>query len=187
MIRIADTFQSVINHEEMTKEIAKAYSMIADLLPRTDFTLIHYPTAAMKGAIAQLYAHIILFTSRAIRWYKKGKISHAVSAVARPWALSWKDSVDAIAEQSHRVGSLARLAAQAELRDTRLEVKVLRSEVQSLSTASTTAYSSMMRLLEDLSLNGKQVHELTYSKRPKSVIAGILIELLRNGRTCSRD
>ncbi|KUJ08922.1 uncharacterized protein LY89DRAFT_657937, partial [Mollisia scopiformis] len=155
-------FMSVINHDEMTKEIAKAYSMIADLLPRTDFTLIHYPTTAMKEAIAQLYAHIILFTSRAIRWYKKGKISHAVGAVARPWALNWKDSVDAITEHSRRVESLAKVAAQAELRDTRLEVKVLRSEVQSLSAASTTAHASMMRLLEDLSLNGKQVYELTY-------------------------
>ncbi|PMD40231.1 hypothetical protein L207DRAFT_487928 [Hyaloscypha variabilis F] len=154
-------FMSVINHEEMTKELAKAYSMIADLLPRTDFTLIHYPTDAMKEAISQLYAQIILFTSRAIRWYKKGKFSHAVSAVARPWALNWKDSVNDITEQSRRVESLARVAAQAELRDTRLEVKGLRSEVKIMAAASSEAHSAITRLLECLSLSGEQIYSIT--------------------------
>jgi hypothetical protein len=138
--------------------------MIADLLPRTDFTLLHYPTAAMKEAIAQLYAHIILFTSRAIAWYKKGKISHVVGAIARPWALSWKDYVDEIAEQSRRVESLARLAAQAELRDTHMEVKYLRSEVVAMSAASTAAYTSMNRMLASLSLNSEQLHDFASSE-----------------------
>jgi hypothetical protein len=159
----------------MTKELAKAYSMIADLLPRTDFTLIHYPTDAMKEAISQLYAQIILFTSRAIRWYKKGKFSHAVSAVARPWALNWKDSVNDITEQSRRVESLARVAAQAELRDTRLEVKGLRSEVKIMAAASSEAHSAITRLLECLSLSGEQIYSITSRQCYKPCVVKLLI------------
>ncbi|TVY62921.1 hypothetical protein LSUE1_G006129 [Lachnellula suecica] len=156
-------FMSVINHEEMTKQLAKAYSMVADLMPRTDFTLVHYPTARMKEAIAQLYALIILFTSKAVAWYKKGPFLHSVSAMARPWALNWKDSVEEIAEQSRRVESLARIAAQAELRDTRLEVKTLRSEIKEMSTVSKESHSSIIRLLQNLSLKEDRIYDTSFA------------------------
>lgn len=147
----------------MAKELAKAFSMIADLLPRTDFTLVHYPTSAMKEMIAQLYAQILLFTSQAIRWYKKGKLSHAIGAIARPWALNWKENVDGISELSRRIESLARIAAQAELRDTRLEVKSLRSEVKEMAHASKEAHESISRRLERMSANDERTYEVAYS------------------------
>jgi len=148
----------------MTKELAKAYSMIADILPRTDFTLILYPTQAMKNMIAELYAYIMLFTTRAICWYKRGKFAHAFGAIARPWALNWKDDVDGIAEQSQKVDSLAQIAARAELRDTRLEVKSLRSELKDMSTMSNEAYSEMKRMLEVLSSNGEHIYGVVNGK-----------------------
>ena len=45
-----------MNHEELTKQIAKAFCRIAEILPRTDLVLILYPTNLMRDAVAHLYA-----------------------------------------------------------------------------------------------------------------------------------
>ena len=119
-----------MNHEELTKQIAKAFCRIAEILPRTDLVLILYPTNLMRDAVAHLYAQIIKFLQKAVTWYKKGKLAHAWGSIAKPWALNFQDNVEDIKALSQRVDELASTAEKAELRDVHREVLETRGEVQ---------------------------------------------------------
>ncbi|KAK0120267.1 hypothetical protein ONS95_011673 [Cadophora gregata] len=125
-------FTAVINHEELTKQLAKALCKIADVLPRTDFTLILYPTAVMQEAVARLYAYVMKFLRTAIVWYKKGKVYHAIGSVINPWALSFKENVQEIDEQSRMIDRLASTASKAELRDMHHEIAEQRTQLAEL-------------------------------------------------------
>jgi hypothetical protein len=122
----------VLNHEELLAEISKAISRIADVLPRAELHLGLYPTERMKETIALLYAKIIKFVQSAIGYYKKNRLSKSITAIVKPFALSFKEIVDEIAECSKRADELANSASKAELRDLRLETRNLRAEVLDL-------------------------------------------------------
>ncbi|KAH7346226.1 hypothetical protein BKA65DRAFT_551153 [Rhexocercosporidium sp. MPI-PUGE-AT-0058] len=127
-------FTAVINHEELTKQLAKALSKIADVLPRTDFTLILYPTDLMQETVARLYAYVMRFLRTAIVWYKKGKLYHAIGSVINPWALSFKENVQEIDDQSRKIDRLASTASKAELRDMHHEILEQRMQLFELIT-----------------------------------------------------
>jgi len=122
----------VLNHEELLAEISKAISRIADVLPRAELHLGLYPTERMKETIALLYAKIIKFVQCAISYYKKGRLSKSITAIVKPFALSFKEIVEEIAECSKRADELANSASKAELRDMRIETHNLRAEVRDL-------------------------------------------------------
>lgn len=137
----------------MTKQLAKACSQVADVLPRTDLSIILYPTEIMKEAVARLYVHIIGFIVQAFRWYKQGKLAHAWAAVAKPWELTFKDQVDYISEQARRVEELAASASRAELRDahvkiweTRQELQTAREGIQTLSDLFKTETQKLLQV-----------------------------------------
>lgn len=117
-----DILQAVLNHEELLVELAKAISRIADVLPRTELHAGLYPTERIQQAVSMVYAKIIEFSIRAIRWYKKSKLKHCISSIVKPFSLSFKDIIDDISERSRRVDELASAAAKAEIRDLRINV-----------------------------------------------------------------
>lgn len=122
--------QSVMNHEEKISQLSKACARIADILPRTQLTLILYPTKGMKSVVAQLYSSIMKFVQEAIRWYKQGKVAHTWNSIAKPWALSFEANVQEIDEQARRVDDLSRDALKAEVREAHCEIKEARKEIQ---------------------------------------------------------
>ena len=122
----------MLNHEELLTEISKAISRIADVLPRAELHLGLYPTERMKETIALLYAKIIKFVQSAISYYKKSRLSKSITAIVKPFPLSFKEIVDEIAECSKRADELANSASKAELRDLRIEARNLRAEVRDL-------------------------------------------------------
>ncbi|ORX99892.1 hypothetical protein BCR34DRAFT_606474 [Clohesyomyces aquaticus] len=115
-------FMSVMNHEEVIHQLSKACSYIADVLPRTEMSLILYPTERMMEAVAQLYAKVMEFMLETIKWYRQGKIGHAWAAISRPWSIGLKEHAVVIGEQARRVDKIASLAMKAEVRDTRIQV-----------------------------------------------------------------
>jgi hypothetical protein len=127
----ADFKQGVLNHEEQVKQLAKTCSGIADLLPTVQLSIILYPTEPMQEAVAQLYASLINFLIRAVKWYRQGRLAHAWASVTRPWTLSWKDYAEDIANCSRRVDRLAHQACFAELRDAHLDIHSIRTELSS--------------------------------------------------------
>jgi hypothetical protein len=122
----------VLNHEELLAEISKAISRIADVLPRAELHLNLYPTERMKETIALLYAKIIKFVESAICYYKRNRLSKSITAIVKPFALSFKQIVDEIAECSKRADELANSASKAELRDLRIVARNLLDEVHEL-------------------------------------------------------
>ncbi|KAL9096074.1 MAG: hypothetical protein Q9165_001596 [Trypethelium subeluteriae] len=122
-------FLGVINHEELTKELAKAFCKIADALPQTERDLLLYPCQMMEDLVATLYANIINFAQRAVQWYTEGKLKHAVSAVARPYSLRFQDVVTEVSETSRRIESLAHSLNRVELRQARTELQDNRKEL----------------------------------------------------------
>lgn len=77
----------------------------------------------MRLAVAQLYAKIMYFVRDAVKWYKKGKFAHSVSAVLKPYGLGYKDIVEEISEASRRVDQEASAASKAEIRDLHIKLQ----------------------------------------------------------------
>ncbi|KAK6860767.1 hypothetical protein PG995_004403 [Apiospora arundinis] len=123
-------FTTVVNHAELVKGLAKACSRIADSLPHADLSLILYPTPAMREAVAHLYAAIMKFALRALRWYGQGKSMHIVLAIASPWPLHFEEELRDIDHNSRRVQDLAQSASRAEIRELRFQVHQGRADQQ---------------------------------------------------------
>lgn len=126
------TPQAVVNHEEQITQLAKACTQIAGVLPRVELTLALYKTDKVKRAVNDLYAVIVRFLWHAVKWYRKGKLSHTWTAIVRPWELSLKKHVDNIEEVSRRIDQLASSASKAELRATHIEVHQVRTELENV-------------------------------------------------------
>ena len=106
-----------MNYENLLKAVAKTFSQIADVLPRTELHLRLYTTPRMLSDIAQIYASIIQFVCRATEWYSKNRLQRSLSAIIKPFEIGFKDIVDEIGVYSRRVDEHANAAMKAELRD----------------------------------------------------------------------
>lgn len=120
----------MVNRSVLVKNLAKACSCIAEALPHTDLSLILYPTPAIREAVAQLYAAIVKFALRALRWYQKGKLAHVAAAIASPWALGFEEELAEVSRHARSVQELAQSAARAEMRELRFQVQQGRSDQQ---------------------------------------------------------
>ncbi|KAL9089774.1 MAG: hypothetical protein Q9165_005568 [Trypethelium subeluteriae] len=109
-------FVLVLNHEELVTELAKALARISDTLPRTQLHLVLYPTAEMKRAVEELYALLISFYQRALRWYQATKLRHVTRALLKPYRLEFGDLVERINSQARSIESLAITMAHQEIR-----------------------------------------------------------------------
>lgn len=126
-------FISVLNHEELLKEICKAISNLADVLPRTELHSILYPTARMQEAVSLLYAKIMEFVVKAIKWCKKSKTKHAIAAITHPFELKFKPIIDDITRRSRGVEELANAAVKAEIRDLHFTVHQMHRSIAHLT------------------------------------------------------
>ncbi|KAF6811845.1 hypothetical protein CMUS01_13184 [Colletotrichum musicola] len=142
-------FVAVLNHEELLTEIPKAISRIADVLPRTELHSVLYPTQRMQDAVSQLYAKIIEFFLMAIKWYKRGRLSHSIRSIVEPFSLGFKPIIDEITERSRRVDELANAASKAELRDLHVSIRGLNDTVLQLTEMSTLISQSLLAFKEE--------------------------------------
>lgn len=109
-------FILVMNHEELTSELAKALSKIADVLPRVEFDLILYPVDDMKHKMEDLYAHIIRFYQRALKWYEASKAKHALLSVVKLYKLHFEDILQSITDRARSIDQFAVAMAHGETR-----------------------------------------------------------------------
>lgn len=134
-------------------------SRIALVLPRTELHSVLYPTPRMQDAVSQLYAKIIEFALMAIKWYKKGKLSHSFTAIIKPFSLGFKPIVEEIAERSKHVDELASAAVKAEIRD--LHVNIHRQNktiLQLTEMVSCKSRDRLGQLFESKANAGAQSH-----------------------------
>jgi hypothetical protein len=64
-----------------------------------------------------MYAHILRFLLRALRWYQESKLSHMVHAITRPAELRYDDLLEKISFLSRNITEWALVISHAEQRD----------------------------------------------------------------------
>ncbi|KAL9112820.1 MAG: hypothetical protein Q9227_002897 [Pyrenula ochraceoflavens] len=126
------TFVLVLNHEELVTELSKALANVCNTLPRTQLHLVLYPSERMKRAVEELYALLICFYQRALRWYEKNRLKHVVQALIRPFRLAFGDLVERINSQARAIESLAITMAHQEIRSIYVLVQECMSEQKHL-------------------------------------------------------
>ncbi|KAI3320670.1 hypothetical protein HD806DRAFT_505830 [Xylariaceae sp. AK1471] len=109
-------FMGVINHEALIKELAKAMTRVADVVKHVQTQSLLYPTIEILEHISELYSQIMTFAIRAVEWYQKGKIAHAVAAFTSPFQLKYRDIIDDIYETSRKIDRCAMTMNYAEIR-----------------------------------------------------------------------
>jgi hypothetical protein len=123
----------------MVAELSKALCLIATALPRVEAQLNLYQTAEMRAYVEKLYAEIIQFYQRALKWYDGGKLKHLVGSFIGPYALRFQDLVCRINESARNIEIMAAVYAQLELRD-----------LLTLTQSSTKNHVDMASLLLDI-------------------------------------
>ncbi|KAI0428595.1 hypothetical protein F5Y09DRAFT_283915 [Xylaria sp. FL1042] len=158
-------FYAVLNHEELVKNLAKACSRIAESLPRSDLSLILYPTLAMREAVARLYAALMKFLLRALRCYRHGRIMHMLSSITNPWGLEFDQELGDVERQARAVDELAQSASRAELREARFQIHEIRRDLQAMTKIVEDGFQRMTQFaLENQTLQSRISNDLTSSK-----------------------
>jgi hypothetical protein len=116
------SIKGILNHGELVLEFSRALAQIGEVLPRQEFTAALYPTPRMRDALTMLYAHVMKFLLRAVKWYQMGPAGRAFTAIRKPFDLDLKDIVEQVRLCSERIEKIASTASKAELRDVHLKV-----------------------------------------------------------------
>ncbi|KAI0908787.1 hypothetical protein F4823DRAFT_597280 [Ustulina deusta] len=158
-------FHAVLSHEALVKNLAKACSRIAESLPRSDLSLILYPTSAMREAVARLYAVLLKFLLRALRWYRHGRVMHVLASIANPWSLEFEEELGDVERQARAVDELAQSASRAELREARFQIHEIRRDLQAMTRIVEDGFQRMTQFaLENQTLQSRMSNDLTSSK-----------------------
>jgi hypothetical protein len=142
-----------MNNEEQVANLSKAMTKIGNVLPRISTELDLYQDASMKSSFEELFANVINFFYRALKWYEGGSIKHALKSLTHPYALSFKDIVIQIDSSARNIESLASTLARVELRNIHALLKaseVERAKIQALLTSSQNEQEQMRSLLVEM-------------------------------------
>ncbi|KAI1374768.1 hypothetical protein F4677DRAFT_447034 [Hypoxylon crocopeplum] len=110
-------FVGVVNQQNLVSRLSTGLCEIADVLPRAELTLKLYPTHQIRHIVVALYAHVLKFLLRALRWYQESKAMHVVHAITRPAELRYDDILRKIASLSRSLSEVALASGLAEQRD----------------------------------------------------------------------
>lgn len=89
---------------------------ISECLPSVELVLALYPTAVIKHAASMLYAHILRFLVRALKYYEESRLIRAIHSITRPAALRYQDLISLIRRDAETVRKHAAVSSQAEIR-----------------------------------------------------------------------
>lgn len=123
-------FGAVVEHDRTAMVIITALCDISDAIPSVELSLALYPTTAIKHSVSLLYAHILRFLVRALRYYEESRIMRVVHTVTRPSALRYDDLIKSIRHDMEKVRKLAAVSGQAEIRALHNSVIALSAQLQ---------------------------------------------------------
>jgi hypothetical protein len=101
-------------------------------VPSIELSVQLYQTEQMEEVVANLYAHIILFFQRAVKWYSKSSAGRALASILKLFELEYQDTVDQIKICSETVNNIAHGAARAETRDMHITVQMIYGNLQGM-------------------------------------------------------
>lgn len=146
----------------------QAFVEIGDALKFATCITLIYDTADIETTTSQLYLHIMRFLGKVIEWYAKHPVRRILSAIAGPWELKYKESLEGIRSCATRVRDHAVRASWAELRIVHDSVDVQAARLSGVGDAVSQLqckFDKMLRLLE----HQLQVNISSYRQsRPRS-------------------
>lgn len=139
-----------MNHEQLVKQLAKAYYRISEALPEAEQEYLLNPTEVMGHLMTKLYIKIVEFSERAVRWYADSKLKHAISCLVQPYSLRFKDIVDDICEIVTNIERLGSNMSRRELRQGRLEQQKAHLEAQETNIYTRDLALQVKKMLEGM-------------------------------------
>ncbi|TVY54373.1 hypothetical protein LCER1_G006832 [Lachnellula cervina] len=112
-----------VNQQKLISRLSSGLCQIAEVLPRAELIIRLYPIPGVRHLISNMYAHILRFLLRSLRWYQESKLSHLIHAITRPVELRFGDLVEEIRVLSSNMDNLALASGHAEQRDMHTEQK----------------------------------------------------------------
>ncbi|VUC36835.1 unnamed protein product [Clonostachys rosea] len=110
-------FLGIINHEALIEQFSRALVMIAELLPQFKVSPDLYRTEGMEWAVSGLYTVVLLFFKKAMKWYNVGPAGRAISAIFKPFELTYEDTLEGVKQFSDTIDIIARLEETIEARE----------------------------------------------------------------------
>lgn len=181
----------------MIRCLTKGLCQITYSLPRIQLVTVLYPTARMKQAVSELYAHIIRFLIRAHDWYQESKSRHFIHSLTRPVELRYSDVIDEIESSTRAVDISATAGAQAEQRDVHLKLqefnqrqkdsKVILLEIRQMMISKLSSFVPVQLLTAYSSSSVHQFkrtsqHEPATFRLTGLANCGLHLQRLQNGR-----
>lgn len=77
----------------------------------------------MRQIVVNIYAHILKFLLRALRWYQESRIMHVVHSITRPTELRYDDILAQISALSRALADTACMSGYTEQRDMHLGIR----------------------------------------------------------------
>jgi hypothetical protein len=121
---------AVVEHERTATTVVTALCDISDALPSVELSLALYPTMVMRQSISLLYAHIVRFLVRALRYYEESGVMRAVHTITRPSALRYDDLIKLIRHEVDKIRKHAAMSSQAEIRALHNSILALSTQIQ---------------------------------------------------------
>jgi hypothetical protein len=109
--------KGIINHANLVNHFSQALGLIADVLPTVHISADLYRTDRMRDAVANLYAQVLLFLRQAVKWYQMGPAGRALTALFKPFELSYKDTVESIRDCAQSINEISSISAKEETRE----------------------------------------------------------------------
>ncbi|KAI0426472.1 hypothetical protein F5Y09DRAFT_351156 [Xylaria sp. FL1042] len=124
-------FGAVVEHERITATtIVTALCDISDCLPSVELSLALYPTPVTRRLASTLYAHIMRFLIRALKYYEESRLMHVVHSITRPAALRYDDLIKLIRREEEMVRRHAITSSQAEIRDVHNSIRAVSTQLR---------------------------------------------------------
>ncbi|KAJ5697453.1 hypothetical protein N7488_011137 [Penicillium malachiteum] len=141
---------AVIEHKKTGSVITNSLLDIADALPRVQLVSSLYQTESVERMVATLYACIIKFLLRALRWYEEGSLKRALHAVTKPVGLQYDDIIDEMSRVTNSLMAEATAGSQAEQRDMHSELIAIRNTVELTGNISRVEQKQQRQMLQEL-------------------------------------
>lgn len=138
--------QSTIRRAHLSRTVYLTLRM----LPRVRLVSVLYSTESLHRMVAILYACIIKFLIRALRWYEEGSLKRALHAVTKPIGLQYDDILEEISRATRNIMAEATAGSQAEQRDMHNELTAIRNAVEVTSGVSSAEQRDQRQMLKEL-------------------------------------
>lgn len=187
-----------MQHGELLEKLAKALTLIGDVLPEVELSADLYKIDKMEKALGMMYFNIILLFWRAFRWYNKSPASRFFGSFASPYELKYKDVMEKIKECSTNIELIASGASRAELRSVNVQVHLVKRDQQHLQRSMDEMRSQMEVVLkyvqgthsvtQQAQTCVEDIHPRIYDLQYSQIIAHLTpsvdpVEMLRKGQS----